>query len=744
MNQFYNLDVVPINSLFGMSFFVPSYQRGYRWTAQQVKDLLEDIDEYINHNLVNDETGDSFYCLQPLVVKEMITDTLKDDCLDQLNKIQSNANFFVEANDILNKYVKWEVIDGQQRLTTLCLILKYLSNKIEDDYPYRLEYETRSASCIGVSSEVLPTQVFINSLVLDSEDANVHKYDTIDYYHFFEAYCAIKEWFKDKEKDEKKGFNQVIQERVRLIWYRTEEKDPIKVFTRLNIGKISLTNAELIKALFLNRSNFVDNDSDSLQIKQNEIASQWDNIERSLQKDELWLFIHAKGYERPTRIDFIFDLICEQDKLHIGNENCGTDDYRTFRYFNKYFKQSRCRANKDGYGAIKLCWKEVLKIYNTIIEWYDDVILYHYVGFLIECGRNIKDLLLRWESATDKEQFILGIITMPDGQKKNGLVRMIKKIIAGCYDTSIGFEKTVYEEGGTGGKKTKCRPILLLHNIQTIIKQNEELKRNEAFPDGVFYKFPFHLFKNEDWDIEHIDSNNENPLNNVHDQKEWCAYSLISGVELGDELRKRIKSFLKTKPKDIPDDEFDKIYKEVLESTKSSKVKKLLEALSAENLSHNIHSLLDEAQKEVSAKTEDSGWDDRDSEKNMIWNYTLLDCHTNRGYGNAIFPAKRRTIIGKERGIQYSVDYENGCIHPTVEEELRLSELSAKQNRSEKENEELKKLYEYKTVAFIPPCTRNVFMKFYSATPNHLISWDKKDAKAYINNISVLLKDFLE
>ena len=107
---------------------------------------------------------------------------------------------------------------------------------------------------------------------------------------------------------------------VRFIWYESVNEDPIKVFTRLNIGKISLTNAELIKALFLNRSNFGENDTEHLKLRQQEIASEWDNIEYTLQNDEFWLFLHEKGYDRPTRIDFIFDLICEQKTSELRDE----------------------------------------------------------------------------------------------------------------------------------------------------------------------------------------------------------------------------------------------------------------------------------------------------------------------------------------------------------------------------------------------------------------------------------------
>ena len=36
----------PVKELLGMNFFIPDYQRGYRWTAQQATDLLEDIWEF--------------------------------------------------------------------------------------------------------------------------------------------------------------------------------------------------------------------------------------------------------------------------------------------------------------------------------------------------------------------------------------------------------------------------------------------------------------------------------------------------------------------------------------------------------------------------------------------------------------------------------------------------------------------------------------------------------------------------
>ncbi|MBI9069728.1 MAG: DUF262 domain-containing protein [Salinivirgaceae bacterium] len=81
-----------ITELLNENFYVPSYQRGYRWTKDEVDALLNDIWDF-RENPPKHEYGEKklFYCLQPIVVKE---------------KIVNDRNL-------------WEVIDGQQRLTTI-------------------------------------------------------------------------------------------------------------------------------------------------------------------------------------------------------------------------------------------------------------------------------------------------------------------------------------------------------------------------------------------------------------------------------------------------------------------------------------------------------------------------------------------------------------------------------------------------------------------------------------------------
>lgn len=617
------IELRSVNELLGMKFYIPSYQRGYRWTEQQVKDLLNDINEF-KPEKNKDTNEETWYCLQPLVVRRM----------------DENDSRLEKENDRIDWY---EVIDGQQRLTTIFLTIHYFNEmwvgKLKTLLP-TIKYATRNDGF-----------EFLKCLEIN-DDQNVHTQgkvfkDYIDYHFMKQAYKTIHDWAKEMGATfNNNDFQSKFRHRTKVIWYESVDEDPIKVFTRLNIGKISLTNAELIKALFLNRSNFhVSNDS-HLKLRQQEIASEWDNIEYTLQNDEFWLFLHEDCYNRPTRIDFIFDLICEQKVLgEFGN--IGTDEYKTFRYFYEYFKSKS--------SNIENCWRIVKSYSQTFNEWFNDVELYHYIGYLIHQGEKMDELCKKWNEEKSKEDFIAKLKVL--------IIEKIRK----CNDLNKQYEV----DGGPA--KTTCKPLLLLHNIQTVVNQNNQLKSKEEYKLPVFYKFPFHLFKKENWDVEHIDSNTTNGLEKEKDQKEWLKYSVL-GTELSDGLKERIKAFINN---DNGQESFESICREIEQYNRSE------------------------------------SWKNPEQDKNKVWNFVLLDAGTNRGYGNSIFPAKRRCIIGKDQGKKYSID--EGTLEIKVE---------------------------YGAIAFIPPVTKNVFLKYYNTSVDNLREWCESDAESYKLNIFETLQEF--
>jgi len=632
-----NVELKSVSSIIGMKFFIPNYQRGYKWKEQQVKDLLEDIDEFIQNNQL-----DSFYCLQPLVVKETVPEP--DKFIEALPR-DKGVDVLKETNKVIIENTRWEVIDGQQRLTTIYILLSVLGQKES----YSLEYKNRNDNKDFLSK-------------IDNTKLEKKSEENIDFHYMAAAKKTIDTWFNGKENEYKKKFEKVLLNKVQFIWYESDE-NPIKVFTRINIGKISLTNAELIKALFLNRSNFIGDDYEKVRLKQYEIANQWDNIEYMLQNEEFWLFLHDMYYKNPTRIDLIFNLMCNMgtlDKLidwkNDKKNDIGTDNYRAFRYFNAYFHSIKAKeqAQNNNITLIEQCWSEINNIFQTFVEWFNDLELYHYVGYLIAFNYQLKDILGEWNKTTKKKTFV------------NYLIDEIKKKISKYDNLSQQYDS----EGEP--LKTDCKPLLLLHNIQTVISQNTNY--NDNYKLGVFYKFPFHLYKIEGWDVEHIDSNTENDLDEKRSENEFLL-NIYNSVSKAD--KQKIERFIN-------------------------------------NPTANNFSDFDEHTK----KQENSL---KDYEKNQVWNFTLLDSSTNRSYGNSIFSAKRRIIIGKDKGRLISV--------PKIITKNKKPYLELPLEKEAKSS-------------FIPPCTKQVFLKYYSSTSSSPNYWERSDAEAYRKDIYETLKDF--
>lgn len=619
------IELKSIHDLKGMNFYIPKYQRGYRWTEQQVLDLLNDIKEFIDRKPSDHE----IYCLQPLVVKKRNEDTFR--------KIKEEAKTLHDVETLLKG--SWDVIDGQQRLTTIKILLIHLMQ----DYSYSIEYETRNGS-----------KDFLNDICNKNEDdAN-----DIDFYHMWRTKKTLDMWFAAKDEDYKKIFFDVLQGKVKFIWYESKDQDPISVFTRLNIGKIPLTDAELIKALFLNQSNFsnIDNAA-AIRLYQQEIAAEWDNIEYTLQDDEFWLFIHSLEWNKPTRIDFIFDLMQEKNVLELSKDlygKIGCDEHKSFRYFYEYFKFHQ--NDIDGKTLRDDIWRKVKEYFQIFQEWYNDLELYHYIGYLIVNGWvTTGDLIKIWKEKSKKEDFVAEI--------KSKIREKLPK------------EKPLTQEYEISGHpKTQCRPLLLLFNIQLVIDQNKELASSDKYQLGAFYKFPFHLFKKEGrkangkgWEIEHIASNAGDDLTKLESQKIYLAG--INYVFKDSRLKEKIDTFIE-KGKE---ENFDGIYTEVQKMPEFTPIP--------------------------------------EDKKNYIWNFALLDSTTNEEYQNSPFPIKRICVLAKERGQKATLKLEGGKLKITYE----------------------------KGIAFVPPCTRNVFTKAYTDIPTALNAWTTEDAGNYLRKMNEVL-----
>ena len=466
------LEIRPIGEIEGY-FFVPNYQRGYRWTSSQVEALLNDIWD-------SSERKEDTYCLQPIV--------------------------------IMGCKRGYELIDGQQRFTTILILLNYIKRRgLPIDIKFELDYATRGR-----------TKEFIENVNEKEAKSN------IDFYHIYEADRTIDNWLNKKFDGD---FNKItyslftlinfLLKSVKVIWYEIDNnEDPIALFTRLNIGKIGLTNAELIRALLLRR---IPNDPDRDK-KQIEMSIQWDNIEKELRSDndELWSFISKKSPDAyPTRIEILFEMMA-------GLINANHRDYDTFYWFENEIKEK----------GLDVVWLKIQHDYLQIKEWYSDNEFYHKIGYLISSGHNT----------------IGEIFKLAHGKRKSEFRAELNGLIAESIDFNMKPDET-YRDLSYEGDQSKISRILLLFNIQSIINE------------GAYQRFPFSKYNNSEWSLEHIHAQQSEGLKNAKLQIKWIEMHIesvkaVSNPEENLELIEKMKEIVASNTIESRN-VFDNIFNEV-------------------------------------------------------------------------------------------------------------------------------------------------------------------------------------
>jgi hypothetical protein len=544
-------------------FFVARYQRGYRWGQDEVRRLLNDI--YDN--------GSKDYSLQPVVVKVRQSDPAT----------------------MPNHEVEWELVDGQQRLTTLYLIFLYMQREQLQNAapPFSLTFETRPGS-----------EAYLK--LLDPAQSKKN----IDFYHLYAAYECIRTWFEShgpRRQHVANKFYGFLFDYVRVIWYQApKELDATTLFTRLNVGRIPLTDAELVKALLLSRSRSSSTGTDRSQ----ELAANWDAIERDLRHPEIWAFVtNAPPEDFPTHITLLLDTVAG------GPRGRARPRFHTF---------DQLRSHMEA-GSPDAVWEQIVDLHALILGWFDNRDHYHKVGYLVAVGHHFSELveLAKNRTKSDFEALLDARIRETLNLSPSGV-------------TALSYENP--------GHRQKCNWLLLLMNVETVRRIKDSTER---------YSFRAHgLVK--DWSLEHIHAQQAESLNKAEQWKEWLrlhraalAALPVANPTPRDELIVKIDASIE----EIDREKFTAIAQEVTN----------LFTLS-ENEGGSVDSV------------------------HSISNLALLPCAENSALGNAVFEVKRRRILDLDR-----------------------------------------------QGAYIPVCTRHVFLKYYtSAEAQQIHFWSQQDRTSYL------------
>ena len=671
MDNFQWLSVKYIVSKY-KKFNVPSLQRTYRWGEKEITLLLNDLYEFYN---ANKDSPNAFYPLQPLILKK-------------------NKN-----------YDCYDILDGQQRLTTIKLIGAYLKSKDHNLNVCNIDISHESRSNVE--------EIFLE-IGKNSDDNLSDKYkDKMELYYISKAFACIKNWFEPfQENGKKKSDNEEAKRKDSIykvlfgdgsksclyVYELEDDADEKKIFQNINQGRISLSSSELIKPLFLGSIFGTDDDVDKYSfvntrdgygifipiVKINEkqalinlqktIAQEWNNIETCFLHNEFYYFICPQKARSANRMDFLFEIA--KDRYNEGNKTT----------FDIFYDELKTKEEERLIDRILNVWNDVIKCFNRLQKAYYDYDAYHLIGY---CNTQKKI-----DISNIISNYCLEKINIQ--QLKDEVKRKIKSNInyVGLYkeDGNIGDEKNgnkAYDDPTIDNldynqNKDKIKRILLLHNLQAYSSSH--------------IRFPFDKYNDgREYDIEHIHAKADDKADKKS-RIEWLKTNFLDLKEYESFFEKKDIKGDKKNTVEIFNDFLNEVNKEQDEKKKAELFEKLLKC---DDKKYCLLVDSDDTFKELVNICYKEG--DKDEVDDSLGNLCLLDRTTNRSYGNSLFITKRKIILNK-------------C-----------------------KNKDINQL-----PLFL--CTERIFLKYYSDLDkdDNLNFWSEGNRQDYFNDIKDNIKRFLE
>ncbi len=444
----------------GQLYNIPEYQRGYKWTEQQVEQLLKDTHEF--------ETGgdnDLFYCLQNITL------------------VEKDGNF--------------NVVDGQQRLTTLTLLLSYFNEFTL--VKNKINYSVREASnkflqqITSNENEIVNKVLESHSFEAFSEGTN---YDYQDVYFMFTALRTIDNWFVENNID-KNTFKTKLLNNVKLIVNRISGIEEQELFMNLNAGRVHLDGSDLIRAILITRvakQEMEEYDSSEVKnvVRLNErrvrIGWELDDINTWWSRDEV------KSYFKSfTNVE-----TGEKETIKFNHEKHPINLlYKLYAELKKEKSIRLAMFETKSTDALSL-YVSIIDLHRTIKDWFEDREIYHFLGFLFSLRVvNFSKIWEKWNSEKftrldfidflkgEIKKAVFGSESNEGAEENSGITFWLNKI------KDYNSETPTYWKG-----IPELQKILLLLDI---IEHSKEKEKGVPLP---FLK-PLY-FKNYKEDEEHI------------------------------------------------------------------------------------------------------------------------------------------------------------------------------------------------------------------------------------------------
>ena len=517
-------------------FNIPHYQRGYKWEPHNVEKLLQDISNF-------EGAAGKFYCLQNIT-------------------IVANEDHF-------------NVIDGQQRLTTLSIILSYLNEK--NLVTNKVRFPENSIRKM--------TNQFLNTIVTNSSagfpDCDWDEYiseqpqfDLQDIAHIFNIYRATEGWFSRMSSrpsfdlnDFKRKLLMDVQLIVNEVDGRTSEE---KVFGNLNSKRVPLDGSDLIRAILITRVAREEGRKESdlkniVYVNERRVKLGWELD----QINNWWGREDVNGYF--SKFSGIKSELVGGDKKLFNEEIYPINNlYLLYAESKGESKLALDLIEQNNNSAIGL-YKDILKLHHTLQDWFQDKEVYHFLGFLFNQRKakvTFKTIWNLWTKCDTRLAFL--------GELKV----LIKRVFLVEDDLLVDFKDL--RSNWYADKQDELIPALILMDIIHSIKKNQP-------------NLPYNYFTKGTNDIEHIFPQKPKEiadkkayllfLNKYESDPKACFdLSRFDKMKDNEKYQAIIDSFIQEKTADLPINSignlvllYNKLNKSISNSIYSSKRSRIIE-----------------------------------------------------------------------------------------------------------------------------------------------------------------------
>ncbi len=467
-------------------YYIGPYQRTYKWKSSTINDA----------------------------VPVLLTD-LYDAYLKSASSTRSQQEYFLQYITVKKALIKgepkFEVIDGQQRLTSLSL-LYYALEKF-------FERENLAANNSGplVSYARYEDNIFHTITELDETISIPEKMEAQDQYYMLGAFRCFKGFFTlVEEANNLKSFCEYINYNVKIILNKEDEMvSAEEIFSNLNGNKVPLTNAYLVKGLLLTKASRMI--SSGVEYKRfREIIDEraimgrtWDEMNAWITRPDISRYFFgpdADGMENLLRLVEKTDRASNKVITTFRSGLKKDEVLRDYDLFNQFHDQVISAQD-----ALE-CLNEIKHIYKRLKSWHDDPVIYNLLGYMQETSKkhtaNIKDLLLKKDT------------------------RAAIKHLKDYLYSQLRPAKQIKDLSYIGDKLAVTRILLAL----SVFPKSEEFNSNKL------YRFDFYAYATENWSIEHIfPQNPKSGKLNVQDDKQWLLKKIKKKeADADEELTKKL------------------------------------------------------------------------------------------------------------------------------------------------------------------------------------------------------------